>query len=684
MKKFTTLKTLLVGLLACAATSAWADATSIYERGTTNAWADTDLEDWSVSTTSEYLTYSINGGLYLENTSPKDNFKSSYSTTKSISTTANSIVTMTAVAVFGSATGRSSSYDYITFGGAELRVFGQGQTAQVYIDGTAQGTTVSATRGGTYTFNVVIDQATKNVTYSVAGGATIVETSTTTSTAISNVVVGHSRGGSENYNSSIKLTNVNISEEAQVVTNVDYTIYYKLGDNVVKTVTATNVVGNNIIADAYVDGEGAYVGNHYLIIDDEAPSMTLVSNATSNVLNVPVRAPYSATLIVTTKIAGIAGEPVETPFIETNEKACLWYYSYPMYVQKDGVYYVADNIETFGETGSFTDGQKIEKTVNYTNPDYSVVYFGEPNEGTGSNPTFSNGATGFISGGKPYATCPVIKLDLPAGEYTVKSNVVGQAGRNLVIGKFADTSVFPEVIKAITSTGEVNETITLTETTPISISGKDQGSGKFNQSADIDYVLVKSSTEIVSATIGSKGFATFASGKAVDLEGTGLKAYTGKLNDEKTAVKFTEITGTSIPANTGVLLEGDANKTYFLKVATSASSLSDNDFIAGTGAAPSDNTKTYFAMVKDSDPLAFGKIAAGVVVPANKAYLAVAAGAIVPESARLTVTFDGEATGIKTVENAKAGKAIYNLNGQRVDKVQKGLYIVNGKKTIVK
>ena len=94
---------------------------------------------------------------------------------------------------------------------------------------------------------------------------------------------------------------------------------------------------------------------------------------------------------------------------------------------------------------------------------------------------------------------------------------------------------------------------------------------------------------------------------------------------------------------------------------------------------------TYFAMVKDSNPLTFGTVnPASVAIPANKAYLAVPAAISIESGARLTVTFDGEATGIKTVENAKAGKAIYNLNGQRVDKAQKGLYIVNGKKTIIK
>ena len=206
--------------------------------------------------------------------------------------------------------------------------------------------------------------------------------------------------------------------------------------------------------------------------------------------------------------------------------------------------------------------------------------------------------------------------------------------------------------------------------------------GQYSNVRAID-IYTPASDVTISATIGSNGYTTFAYPyNSVEIP-TGVNAYTAKVNEAGTAVNFTKIEGTAIPANTGVLLEGTPGD-ITLTVVDSATPLTDNDFIAGTGAAPSDNTKTYFAMVKDSDPLAFGKIAAGVVVPANKAYLAVAAGAFVPESARLTVTFDGEATGIKTVENAKAGKAIYNLNGQRVDKAQKGLYIVNGKKTIVK
>ena len=56
-------------------------------------------------------------------------------------------------------------------------------------------------------------------------------------------------------------------------------------------------------------------------------------------------------------------------------------------------------------------------------------------------------------------------------------------------------------------------------------------------------------------------------------------------------------------------------------------------------------------------------------------------------TARFGMFFDGEdtTTGIDGVEVAPLMEGnVYNLNGQRVDKAQKGLYIVNGKKVVVK
>ena len=54
-------------------------------------------------------------------------------------------------------------------------------------------------------------------------------------------------------------------------------------------------------------------------------------------------------------------------------------------------------------------------------------------------------------------------------------------------------------------------------------------------------------------------------------------------------------------------------------------------------------------------------------------------------NARLLISIDGETTGISNVKNVTAtdGQA-YNLAGQRVAQPTKGLYIVNGKKVIIK
>ena len=57
----------------------------------------------------------------------------------------------------------------------------------------------------------------------------------------------------------------------------------------------------------------------------------------------------------------------------------------------------------------------------------------------------------------------------------------------------------------------------------------------------------------------------------------------------------------------------------------------------------------------------------------------------------LYLNFDDEATGIVETEHegqrpegmkSKRGTEIYDLSGRRVEKVQKGVYIVNGKKVL--
>ena len=174
-------------------------------------------------------------------------------------------------------------------------------------------------------------------------------------------------------------------------------------------------------------------------------------------------------------------------------------------------------------------------------------------------------------------------------------------------------------------------------------------------------------------SVGGQGWATCGSTKAVNY-GTGVKAYVGKL--ENGVVKLQQVT--AVPANTAVIVNA-AEGTYEYSYVESADNV-ENDLKISDGKVQNDEANTIYVLAKSNDVLGFYKLASGNSVPAGKAYLTIPAGSAVREF----IAIDGEATAIKTIETAKADGAIYNLAGQQVKKAQKGIYVINGKKAIVK
>lgn len=67
---------------------------------------------------------------------------------------------------------------------------------------------------------------------------------------------------------------------------------------------------------------------------------------------------------------------------------------------------------------------------------------------------------------------------------------------------------------------------------------------------------------------------------------------------------------------------------------------------------------------------------------ANRAYLAKTIDGV----KGFAINWDGETDGISAVDNGQPAKdeAVYTLSGQRVSKPTRGLYIVNGKKVVIK
>jgi hypothetical protein len=199
----------------------------------------------------------------------------------------------------------------------------------------------------------------------------------------------------------------------------------------------------------------------------------------------------------------------------------------------------------------------------------------------------------------------------------------------------------------------------------------------WNSNIDIDYVyIVKTSNNAtVSRTISSAKYATYCSPYALDFSGVeGLKAYIAVKNGSD--IEFTQVS--DVPANTGVLLKGDAGDYAIPVIASSATNVDGNKFV-GVTEETADVAAGIYVLLNGASGVGFYKTTEAFTVGANTAYLP----ASVANAARKFIAFDDNGvTAVKSVKSQQAGSDIYNLQGQRVKAAKRGLYIVNGKKVI--
>lgn len=197
----------------------------------------------------------------------------------------------------------------------------------------------------------------------------------------------------------------------------------------------------------------------------------------------------------------------------------------------------------------------------------------------------------------------------------------------------------------------------------------------------------------VSVEIGEEGKATlYYSDKALEIpdgvEVTYVSAVSG------TQITETAITGV-IPPATGVIIAGEEGTYEFNVVdaanvtAVSGNLLSGSDE-EGEIEAVATAECYYYKLVSENDEIGFywGAEDGGVFTTgAHKAYLAVPQSnfdGAAPAKLFFSSFDEGISTGINNVEKIAENAAIYNLNGVRVSKMQKGVYVVNGKKVVVK
>lgn len=192
----------------------------------------------------------------------------------------------------------------------------------------------------------------------------------------------------------------------------------------------------------------------------------------------------------------------------------------------------------------------------------------------------------------------------------------------------------------------------------------------------------------VSVEVTSAGMATYVPTYDLDFSETGIKAYKAKVTAQGVCT-LTEVD--NVPAGTPVLLVKDGGATEDIPVMTGAAAVSDNDLVAGTGAAVATEDGEYTNMILNNIDGNVGfYFAAGNTVATNRAYLhfasSLAPAAEVDGARHMVMVFgDDDTTGIQAVNGeTQTVNAYYNLSGQRVSQPAKGLYIVNGKKVIIK
>lgn len=190
----------------------------------------------------------------------------------------------------------------------------------------------------------------------------------------------------------------------------------------------------------------------------------------------------------------------------------------------------------------------------------------------------------------------------------------------------------------------------------------------------------------VEQNITAAGWSTLYTANALNFAAVeGLTAYTATCDGS--TVTLTKVD--NVPAGTGVVLKGEAKtaKTYSIPVIAS-SETDKGDLIGSTSEALAyDENATsdyYFLALNKENKAQFTKLISGSIA-AGKAYLALAK-TPTPSARILTIEFADETTGINMVNGQERNTncQFYDLQGRRVMNPAKGLYIVNGKKVIVK
>lgn len=447
------------------------------------------------------------------------------------------------------------------------------------------------------------------------------------------------------------------------VTLYDYTINYKNGDDIIKTVSSSSAAGEVIELDTYMWKDGV----KYKKAAGEPASLTI--QAGDNTLDVAVAEAPNFSYQVKSSLGAIlvSGSYYEQESVTVPYKA--------FYLDGTDLYEVAKTSSQYRTTFTLDTDNKVV-TLNASKKASNVFYYAEGEDVAGATATSAgnNMVIRSSNGQCGYATSDLPLVTLPAGTYTATAVLYSNNSAGVTV-KFKYDEEYDEVITGASNWTEKTHDFTLTQPTEVKwlISG-DSKNG-------LDLIYITGTMTTYPTTIGAEGWATLYTPYALDFSNVaGLTAYTATLQGN--TVRLTAVE--TVPANTGVVLKGTPSS-YAVPVLTGSET--ERGDLAGSAVETTDYNAIvgydlYILIINDEGDAQFMLATTGSVAP-GKAYLPVAEGVSVKV---LNVTFGDEPTGIASVEDAECTKynAVFNLAGQRVSQPTRGIYIMNGKKVVIK
>ena len=271
----------------------------------------------------------------------------------------------------------------------------------------------------------------------------------------------------------------------------------------------------------------------------------------------------------------------------------------------------------------------------------------------------------------------------PSTSFTVTQN--GSSNRDMLVSINGGDAIEKSAASTFTVNGDEDAAYMV----EIAQKNSNGGDGRISKVS-----ITKSGFE--SGIITASGWNTFSSSNKLDLSKvTGGKAYVATAT-EGNSVTLTQVTDKIVAANEGLMIKGTPGEAFKIETTTADATFSGDNLLVGLPnggeVAKANNTDTWNYVFGWTDPTDPGFYLVNATLPtlgAGKAYLQTSAALSTETPARLNLVFDGETTGINTLDNFTISPfdnnaPMYNLAGQRVNKSYKGIVIVNGKKILKK